>query len=176
MLYQASCDVVVSSIIPRGDKLQQKAFNVNKALKEFCTSKNISYIEHGNIHPRNHSIGTKLHFNFHGNTLFLNSICKYLECWQVFDCCNEKEGNVNAKTNNSYEKNNYFNCNRKNIESSNNNLANCDVSYKNYIENTNSKNSEFCIDNDITNKADINKLIDENLFKIHQESEESRSW
>ena len=56
---------------------QQKAFNINKELKELCTSKNIRCIEHGNIHPRNHLNRSKLHFNFHGNTLFLNNICKY---------------------------------------------------------------------------------------------------
>ena len=40
-----SCDVMISSIIPRGDQLQQKAFNVNKELKDLCASKNIRYIE-----------------------------------------------------------------------------------------------------------------------------------
>ena len=52
------------------------------------------------------------------------------------------------------KKNNHVYCNRKDIESSINNVANCDVSNKNDIQNTNSKNSEVCIDNDITNKAD----------------------
>ena len=52
------------------------------------------------------------------------------------------------------KKNNHVYCNRKDIESSTNNVANCDVSNKNDIQNTNSKNSEVCIDNDITNKAD----------------------
>ena len=75
-----SCDVVISSIIPRGDQLQQKAFNVNKELKELCASKNIRYTEHGNIYPRNNLNRSKLYFNFHGNTLFLNNICKNLEC------------------------------------------------------------------------------------------------
>ena len=97
-------------------------------------------------------------------TLLLNSICNYLECWQVFDCCDEKEGNGNVKTNNSNEENDYFNC--RDIESSSNTLANCDASYKNDIENINSKNSEFCSDNGITNKADINKVMDENPCKI----------
>ena len=36
-------------------------------------------------------------------------------------------------------------------------------------------NLKFCINNDITNKADINKVMDENPCKIHQESEESKS-
>ena len=43
---------------------------------------------------------------------------------------------------------------------------NCDVSNKN-IKSTNSKNLDFCINIDITNKADINNVMDENLFKIH---------
>ena len=63
------------------------------------------------------------------------------------------------------KKNDY--CNHKDIESSSNNLANYDASYKNDIENINSKNLEFCSDNDITNKADINIVIDENLCKIY---------
>ena len=70
-----SCYVIISSIIPRGDQLQQKAVNVNKELKQLCTSKNIRHIEHGNKHPRNHLNWSKLHFSFHGNTLFLNKIC-----------------------------------------------------------------------------------------------------
>ena len=68
-----SRDVIISSIMPRGDQLQQEALNVDKELKELCRSKNIRYIEHGNIDPRNHLIRSKLHFNFHGNTLFLNN-------------------------------------------------------------------------------------------------------
>ena len=70
---------MISSIIPRGDQLQQNAFNVNKELNDLCASKNIRYIKHGNIHPRNHLTRSKLHFNFHGKTLFLNKVCKYLE-------------------------------------------------------------------------------------------------
>ena len=132
-------------------------------------------IEHGNIHPRNNLNRSKLHFNFHDNTLFLNSISKYFECWQALDCYNEKEDNINAKTNNSNEKNDYVNWNRKATESSSNNLPNCDVSNRNEIENTKSKNSEFCFDNDITNKADINKVMDKNPCKIYQESKESKS-
>ena len=73
------CDVIISSIIARGDQLQQKAFNVNKELKELCASKNIRYIEHSNIHPRNHLNWSKLHFSCHGNTLFLYNISKCLE-------------------------------------------------------------------------------------------------
>ena len=43
-----SCDIMISSIIPRRDQLQQKAFNVNKELKDWCASKNIRYIENCN--------------------------------------------------------------------------------------------------------------------------------
>ena len=98
-----SCDVLISSIFQRGDHLQQKAFNLNKELKGLCASKNIRYIEHGKIHPRNYLNWSKVRFNFHGNTLILN-ICKFLECKQIFDCGNEKEGNAEAKTDNSNEK------------------------------------------------------------------------
>ena len=40
-----------------------------------------------------------------------------------------------------------------------------DFSKKNDIENSNSKNSKFCIG--ITNKADFDKVMDENPCKIH---------
>ena len=71
-------------------------------------------------------------------------------------------------------KNDYVHFNRKDIESSDNNLANYDLSTKSDIENTNSENWEFCIYNDITNKADINKAMEENPYKLHQEIEESK--
>ena len=71
------------------------------------------------------------------------------------------------------KKNDY--CNRKDIESFSNNLANYDASYRNDTENINSKNSELCSDNDTTNKADTNKVMDENQCKIHQKSVESKS-
>ena len=71
---------MISSIIPRGNQLQRKAFNVNKELKQLRASKNIRYIEHGNIHPRDHLNWSRIRFNFHGNTLFLNNVCRYLEC------------------------------------------------------------------------------------------------
>ena len=66
------CDLIISLNISRGDQLQQKALNVNKELKELCISKNIRFIEHGNINPRNHLNRFKLQFSFYGNTLFLN--------------------------------------------------------------------------------------------------------
>ena len=114
----------------------------------------------------------------------LSSICtiltkKLIRKYIAFYCFNEKEGNVKVKTNNSNEKNNNKKkndyCNHKDIESSSNNLANYDASYKNDTEKINSKNSEFCSDNDIANKADTNKVVDENPGKIHQKSEESKS-
>ena len=71
------------------------------------------------------------------------------------------------------KKNDY--CNFKNIESSSNNLANYNASYKKDIDDINSKNSEFCSDNDITNKADTNKVMNENPCKIYQKNEESKS-
>ena len=58
------------------------------------------------------------------------------------------------------KKNDHVSCNRKDIESSIHNVANCDVNNKNDIQNTNSKTFEVCIDNDITNKADINNVMD----------------
>ena len=65
-------------------------------------------------------------------------------------------------------------CDRKYIKTSSN-LASCDASNKNEIGNTNSKSSEFFFDNDMINQAVIDKVMDKNLCKKHQESEESKS-
>ena len=53
-----------------------------------------------------------------------------------------------------------------------NNLAGWDVSNENEIKNTNSENLEFCFDNGITNKSDINKVMNKSPCKIYEESEE----
>ena len=63
------CDLIISSI-PRDDQLQQETFNVSKELKELYACKNIIYIEHSNIHPRNHLNQSKLYFNFYCNIFF----------------------------------------------------------------------------------------------------------
>ena len=40
------CDAIISEILPRGDKLNEKAQEVNTALNELCKSENLWIIKH----------------------------------------------------------------------------------------------------------------------------------
>ena len=42
----------ISSLIPRGDRLSEKARKVNKELEEKCTGKNFAFIVHKNINSK----------------------------------------------------------------------------------------------------------------------------
>ena len=45
-------EVAVSSLIPRGDKLSEKAKKVNIHLQEKCTTENFAIIQHTNINSK----------------------------------------------------------------------------------------------------------------------------
>ena len=48
------CHVIVSSIVARGDQLNQKATNINEEFKELCLSKNIRHLDLTNIYLKIH--------------------------------------------------------------------------------------------------------------------------
>ena len=58
--------VIVSSITPRSDHLQQKAQDVNKILESECNARNLGFIRHNNISTARHLNGSKLHLNEYG--------------------------------------------------------------------------------------------------------------
>ena len=71
--------VVFSSLITRKDKkdLDKKVVEVNGRLKNFCSQKNIDFIENTNL-KEEHLGNKKLHLNKRGNTVFASNLLKYL--------------------------------------------------------------------------------------------------
>ena len=58
-----SSEVIVSTILPRRNQLNEKGTVVNEKMKELCLEKNIYFLEHRNFNPKNHLNGSKLHPN-----------------------------------------------------------------------------------------------------------------
>ena len=56
-------EVVVSGIVPRRDSFRDKAKETNESLLAICASRNIPFINHGNIDTRTH-IHFTTHFTF----------------------------------------------------------------------------------------------------------------
>ena len=68
--------VIISNIVPRGDKYKEKGEILNKVITEACHKENIPVINHNNINPKRHLNRSKLHFNNYGNS---QSLLKILE-------------------------------------------------------------------------------------------------
>ena len=63
------CDnnnVLVSGIIPRSDKLNAKAIEVNRHIKNKCRKRNICFISNSNINPKYDCNKSGLHLNWKG--------------------------------------------------------------------------------------------------------------
>ena len=74
-----SRNITISTIIPRGDKLNNKANKVNNFLIQLCRDCNIPFIDHSkNINPHKHLNRSKLHFNITGNRMFIDNIKRFL--------------------------------------------------------------------------------------------------
>ena len=71
--------MVISSLITRKDMkdLNTKVVEVNSRLKNFCSQKNIDFIDDTNI-KEEHLGNKKLHLNKRGNTVLANNLLKYL--------------------------------------------------------------------------------------------------
>ena len=71
--------VVTSSLITRKDMkdLNNKVVEVNSRLKNFCSQKNIDFIDYTNI-KEEHLGNKKLHLNKTGNTVLAYNLLKYL--------------------------------------------------------------------------------------------------
>ena len=70
--------VIVSGIIPRNDKWNKKAEEVNQHLKDMSKIVSIDYIDKSSFNPKKHLNNGKLHLNEKGfykfNSVFLNYI------------------------------------------------------------------------------------------------------
>ena len=76
-------NVVVFSIVPRKDRFNNKAKEVNENLKDKCEEHNLQLIQHDNINPFHHTNSKGLHLNKYRDKQFYKllskmvSICKY---------------------------------------------------------------------------------------------------
>ena len=70
---QTGWEVIISALLPRGDKFSDKAKEVNDSLKELCLSENISLMEHRNFHARYHLNNSKLHPNREGSGILASN-------------------------------------------------------------------------------------------------------
>ena len=74
-------NIVISSIVPRKDRLNNKAKEGNVHLREKCEANNLSLIEHHNINPYRHINAKGLHRNNNqltkNFTRFIENGCKY---------------------------------------------------------------------------------------------------
>ena len=68
-------NITISTIIPRGGKLNNKANEFNNFLMQLCGDCNIPFInQSNNINPHKHLNRSKLHFNITGNRIFVANI------------------------------------------------------------------------------------------------------
>ena len=70
--------VAISGIIPRRDRHNQKAKQVNDILKHSCVDENIPFISHHGLNPRLHLNGRGLHLNDKGCSRLTNNFRKFL--------------------------------------------------------------------------------------------------
>ena len=71
-------NVVLLAIVPRGDKLNEKAEKVNSLLQKACNQKQIDLIMHSNINTKRHLNRSRLHLNGYGKPIFIRNIRNYL--------------------------------------------------------------------------------------------------
>ena len=63
-------NVLLSAMVPRGDKLNEKAKKVNSLLEKACNQKQIDLIMHSNINTKRHLNRSKLHLNGYGKSIY----------------------------------------------------------------------------------------------------------
>ena len=73
--------VAFSSIVTRKDEkdISKTVQNTNSRLKNYCSQKNIDFIQNSNIMEEHLGI-KKLHLNKKGNSLLANNFLRYLIC------------------------------------------------------------------------------------------------
>ena len=70
---------VVSSILPRNDKFNSKAKEVNTHVQDICSSNNLPLITHSNINPHCHIRIKGLHLNSYDNKQLTRSFINFVE-------------------------------------------------------------------------------------------------
>ena len=67
-------NVVVSTIIARGEKYREKGKRLSTLLNEVCNEKEITIINHSNINPKRNLNWSKLHCNNYYRSVFVRNI------------------------------------------------------------------------------------------------------
>ena len=67
-------NVVLSAIVRKGDKLNEKAKQMNKLLEKDCNQKQIDLIKHSNINTKRHLNRSRLHLNGYRKSIFIQNI------------------------------------------------------------------------------------------------------
>ena len=72
--------VLISTIIPRNDKWNNKVFEENLYLKKLCDDAKIDYLDSSiNINPRRHLNNSKLHLNTKGSGKLLQNFVTFIK-------------------------------------------------------------------------------------------------
>ena len=74
-----SKEVVVSGIIPRRDKLNSKATEVNKLLQKGCQDHRVSFIDNSDFNRYKMLDARGLHLNDYGNNFFIEKLSRFIK-------------------------------------------------------------------------------------------------
>ena len=78
-----SCDAIISEILPRGDKLNEKAQEVSTALHELCESENQWIIKHQSFKSQYHLNRNTPHPNHKGPNMIEDNFKKFFNDWLI---------------------------------------------------------------------------------------------
>ena len=76
-------NIVVSTIVPRGNAYNTNAEKVDNLLKEFCENNSSDTISHDNINVKKHLNKGKLHLNDKGITSFVRNFRDFLKVFET---------------------------------------------------------------------------------------------
>ena len=71
--------VAVPGILPRKDKFNSKAKEVNTHLQDICSTNNLPLITGSNINPHRHTNVKGLHLNIYGDKQLIRNFIEFIE-------------------------------------------------------------------------------------------------
>ena len=70
--------MIISNIVPTGEKYKEKGEILSKMINEACYDDNIPVINHNNINQERHLNRSQLHFDNYSNSVFVKNIRYFL--------------------------------------------------------------------------------------------------
>ena len=70
--------LIISKIVPRGDKYKEKGELLSKVINKACHEENIPVISHNKINTKRHLNLSKLYFNNYAYSVFVKNIRNFL--------------------------------------------------------------------------------------------------